>query len=738
MIMKFYTLLLGIAISAASLHAQDFRLLDAQEDRLLIGHELRETAFSYRSIQQQNWIDFGRSHAVTTLEKAAPCLPRFSESVVIPDRGNAQLVVEYDSYYDIAGARVLPAKGNLKRNVDPESVPYTFGAAYQTDAFFPGTLAKASDPFLVRDVRGLTVTFYPYQYNPVTQVLRVYKNLRVRVVTDKTTLGINESKAAHDAPNNPQLKKMFLNGDPGLKYTPRGESGSMLVICPDAFRDQIQPLVQWKIQKGIPVSVVSTTETGTIDADIKSWLQTYYSTHEDLLYVLLVGDHADIPAHSYGISDNEELWSDSYYAQLAGSDYYPEIFVGRFSGNATQIATMVSRTLEYEKNPSAGNWMTKAIGLGSGEGDGYGDDGEPDWQHLRNIRSKLLNFSYTDVYEFYDGSRGGTDVAGNPNSTLIVPAVNDGIGLFNYCGHGDINLCVTGNFTSSNIANATNNGKYPFVISVACNNGTFTAGSCISEVWLRETNADTPAGAIAACGSSILMAWAQPMQTQDEMAELISEAYPTNRKSTLGGLFYNAQMSMLEKYPDNDGYEVIQTWLFFGDPSVEFRNRETADLTATHVSHIPLSTSALTVNCNVEGALIALTQNDVLIGKGFAAGGQAEISCSALTEEAPLLVTATKQNYRAYQGHVIIGTANTALSVYPNPASALVNIDFLPESAQSQITLTDFSGKVIRTLSVSATEMNHTELSTKGIATGIYQLTITTGSSQYMRKVMIL
>lgn len=737
--MKLYLLLLFACFSLSALRAQDFRLVDAREDQLLIEHQLRETAFQYRTFQQQDWIDFSQSHAVTLLSEAAPCLPRFSESLVIPDRGQTQLIVEYDAYYDIADARVLPSKGNLKRNTDPETIPYAFGAAYGTDAFFPGKLAETSSPFLARDTRGITVTFYPYQYNPVTQVLRVYTNLRVRLATNQKEKGMNENRFAHPASNNPLIQNLFLNGNKQAKYTPLGEAGAMLVICPDAYQEAIQPFVQWKTQKGIAVSVVSTAETGTTDAGIKAWMQNYYSTHHDLLYVLLVGDHADIPAHSYGItSDNEELWSDSYYAQLAGSDYYPEVFVGRFSGNAAQIATMVTRTLEYEKNPAPGNWMTKAIGLGSGEGAGFGDDGEPDWQHLRNIRSKLMNFSYSDVYEFYDGSRGGSDVNGNPNAAVIVPAINDGVGLFNYCGHGDINLCVTGNFTSSNIANATNNGKYPFVVSVACNNGTFTLGSCISEVWLREMNADTPAGAIAACGSSILMSWAPPMQTQDEMAELISEAYPSNRKSTLGGLFYNSQMSMLEKYPEEEGIEVIQTWVFFGDPSVEFRNRETADLTVTHENLVPPATTSLQAHCNVEGAVLALTQNDVLLGKSTVENGLVSFTFPALISEAPLLVTGTKQNYRSYQGNITVGTLNTALSVYPNPASAVLNIDFLPEGEQSQISLVDFSGKTVRKILVSGTAMSHTELQTQGIATGIYQLIIQTGSAEYIRKVVIL
>ena len=52
----------------------------------------------------------------------------------------------------------------------------------------------------------------------------------------------------------------------------------------------------------------------------------------------------------------------------------------------------------------------------------------------------------------------------------------------------EINTCITGNYNSTHINNSSNNGKYPFVISVACNNGTFTTGTCISETWQRASN----------------------------------------------------------------------------------------------------------------------------------------------------------------------------------------------------------------------------------------------------------
>src|SRR5690606_24663071 len=90
-----------------------------------------------------------------------------------------------------------------------------------------------------------------------------------------------------------------------------------------------------------------------------------------------------------------------------------------------------------------------------------------------------------------------------------------------------------------------NNGKYPFVISVACNNGTFVGATCLSEAFLSAGTPAQPKGAIAMAASSILMAWAEPMETQDEMTNILRKIISNKEKETLEGLFNKAQIGML-------------------------------------------------------------------------------------------------------------------------------------------------------------------------------------------------
>jgi len=732
------TFILGaFALSSFVGIGQQFELLSSQDNMISMKHTLQENNAMYTQIDNQNFQDFTKSNKVTTMTAGAPAIPYFTESVIVSNSGEISLEVEHDGFIDYLNVNVVPSKGHLTRNIDPSTVPYTFGNTYSTDAFYPGALAELSAPYNLRNTRGVTVSVSPYQYNPVTKTLRVYSNVRTNVITNENQTGINELTASAIQRDvfSSIYNEQYLNAQTVFgRYTPLGEDGEMLIITTAALTDEIQPLVNWKIQSGIKTTVVTTANAGTTDTQIKAYIQTFYTNNPNLVYILLVGDHADVPSHTYGTTgSNEELWSDTYYAQLTGNDFYPEAFIGRFSGNANQITTMVDRTLEYEKTPATGDWMTKAIGLGSNEGAGYGDDSEADWQHLRNIRTKLLGFGYTEVHEFYDGSQGGDDASGSPSAALITPAVNNGVGLFNYTGHGDQNSCITGNYSSTDVNQATNNGEYPLVISVACNNGTFTTGTCISESWMRATNNNSPSGSIAACGSSILMAWAEPMQTQDEMAEIIAESYSNNKKATIGGIFYNAQMSMLEDYNANtNAREVMQTWVMFGDPSTLFRNKVTTNLTASHISNVNLGETSVNVTCNVEGAKIAITQNGNILATGIVNGGNVTLTFTALTSNQVLTVTGTKQNYKPYQGTIQVGDGPVGIDVnkdnyvivYPNPATEVVNVKWngtIPTSVQ----LIDLSGKVIYSLTQTELFGTSAVIPTLDLASGLYILNVT-------------
>lgn len=724
-------------------NAQNFKLLIENGDTI-VSHQLDLIPFRYTLINSEKHVDFSSMYEVTMLKKEEPQLPTMSCLIELTSTGNPLLEILYDSYTDISNVRVTPSKGTLKRNVDPKSIPHAFGEVYDINAFYPGTLAQVSKPFIARDIRGVSVTVFPYQYNPVTKVLRFYENIQVRVINDHSEKGINELISSPTKfETNRFYRSLFLNGKGIEKGGTVEESGDLLIVCPPDMDSVMQVFANWKNQKGIHTKVVSTNVTGLGVNNIKNYVDDYYNADGDFLYLLLVGDHLDVPAHTYGTKDGEELWSDSYYGQIAGNDFYPELLVGRFSGDLEEVKIMVERTIEYEKNPIAGNWMQKAIGLASADGAGFGLNNMADWEHMRMMRTDLLATGYQEVYEFYEGSQGGDDASGDPTANMVSNTINDGIGLMSYAGHGDVNIFNTAGFSSMNIDNLNNHGKYPWVISLACDHGKFTYETCISEKWLRASKNGSATGALAACGSSILMSWVQPMKTQLEITKFISNSDITNQKKTLGGIFYNAQMKMLEQFPNAGGEEVMQTWILFGDPTVEFRSKQVLNLTVSHPVFMEQNDDLLTVSCNVENTLIAVSQEGVLRGKGSVQGGVATISLPILTTNSPLLITATKQNYQAYQGLIQVGEgplgtkliAESGFMIYPNPAQNQVSIAF-SASTESTILLINSVGQILKEIQTEA-GTNLKVISLNGVAKGVYHLLVFNSKSNSIKKLVV-
>jgi len=404
--------------------------------------------------------------------------------------------------------------------------------------------------------------------------------------------------------------------------------------------------------------------------------------------------------------------------------------VGRFSANnVTEASTMVNRNLEYEKNPLSSAWLTTSLGLASSQGAGQGDNGEADWKHMRFIRDTLLNYGYTQVHEFYDGSQGGADASGNPTNSAVAAAVNAGTGLFIYCGHGSQNACVTSNYNSTNVWNATNNSKFPLVISVACNNGTFDSGTCLMEDFQRANNANGPTGAIAGAGSSILMAWAEPMPTEDEVVDILTENKPGNIKQTMGGLFYNGQMRMLEKYPTADGQEVMQTWVFFGDPSTVIRCKLPQQMTISHQLCYTGSTSSLAVNGNLNGALASLTVNGTILATAPVTAGVATLSFPVQTGTDSLLLTVTGYNQYPYQKWITpcatgIGASEMGMmNVFPNPAENSLTVYLNSGNSIKDIKVMNAVGQFVAIPAITA--LTSTQMDVSGLAKGVYKLILT-------------
>jgi PKD repeat protein len=619
------------AISSRVPEAGTVQLLSSNIERSVVNFSL--PGFYLREVVTPQGIAFSVEVKESTpiLEAGAPDLPKLTASLVIPDQAGMSIRVVSSDYKDYPGIQIAPSKGVIMRNIDPMTVPYTFGATYSMDKFYPGTLADTREPYIIRDVRGQTLIAFPFQYNPVSKILRVYYNMTVELYKTSET-GNNPLPVSRGEKKIPQdfqsvYGHQFMNFD-AMTYAPLEEYGNLLVICYGPFMSAMQPYVDWKRAEGYQTEMLNKDAVGSTAAQIKTFITNYYNAN-GLTHVLLVGDAQQIPTNTgSGLGGP----SDNAYGYTNGMDHYADIFIGRFSAeNEAQVLTQVQRTLEYEQNPQfpADDWFTTVIGIASDQGPG--DDNEMDYKHVRNQQTQLLNYTYTWNPELFDGSQGGNDASGSPSPAKVATEVNNGASLILYTGHGSKNSWGTSGFSNSNVNQLTNVGMLPFVWSVACVNGDFSSGSaCFAEAWMRASQGGQPTGAIAFLGSTINQSWNSPMDGQDEMTNIITETNPTNIKRTFAGISINGCMKMIDSY-GTDGANMADTWTIFGDPTIMVRTAVPQPIAAMYDTMLFVTDTELPVYCSVNGARVTATLADTILATGLVVNDSVVLTFPALS-----------------------------------------------------------------------------------------------------------
>ena len=210
----------------------------------------------------------------------APDLPVFAGSVIVPDMSQMKVNVISSEYVEYNDVLIAPSKGNLTRDIDPADVAYVYGKQYETNAFYPGELAKINEPYIIRDLRGQALHFQPFQYNPVTKVLRVYTDMTIEIVEDGvSSVNIIERQdlpSKMDAEFMEIYKNHFMNFISSERYDPVGEHGNMLVISYGDFMEEMEPFIEWKTMTGMHIEMVDVAEIGNAAA-IKQYIADYYN-----------------------------------------------------------------------------------------------------------------------------------------------------------------------------------------------------------------------------------------------------------------------------------------------------------------------------------------------------------------------------------------------------------------------------------------------------------------------------
>ena len=573
---------------------------------------------------------------VNYLKKGYPQVPRIAKSVIIPDNKTMKVRIIEKDIKRLKAPFIIPSKGNILRSVSPASVPYTFSGFYSSGDVFPGELVSLSEPFIIRDFRGITVYVNPVRYDAKNEELIILKKLVVEIYSEGIALS-NIKKSLEKRPNSVGFanlyKDFFVNySQKKLRYDTLNEAADrMIIISADQYVSEMDSFLIWKRRKGIRTDLYSLSYVGSDTASIRSFIQNQYDSL-GVTFCLLVGDGHELPpaAGTAGMATGRD--ADPVYAYTDGDDYYPDLFIGRFSSDSISgsavvdpinIRNQVMRSIKYERNPQEGeDWYCRGLMVASNESD-YGDT-ITDKMRCEWLKDTLLYnippyFTYTSIDSSY-----------NPwgTSSLISIAINEGVSMINYIGHGSPYAWWSGgSFNTGRINSLINHWKLPHVISVGCEVGNFNGYDCFSEAALTAGTPDYPTGFIVTYASTIGQTWIPPCIGQQGAINLLAH-YKAN---TAGGVYFNGSNYMIEQYGRYGGdtivygAEIAQTWHIFGDPSLQLRTDTPEEIEINKV--VNNFTDSLVCEINVyeenpvtlvEDALVAVYNvEDSLIGSGY-------------------------------------------------------------------------------------------------------------------------
>ena len=442
------------------------------------------------------------------------------------------------------------------------------------------------------------------------------------------------------------------------------EDGGYLILTVDAYMDAVQPLVEWKRQKGFEVRVVTPAETGHGRTEIQAWLRNAYATWETPPeYLMIVGDVADIP--TWDFSGNP---TDHPYTLMNEGDWLPDLLLGRLSvENDYQAQTSINKTVNYEKNPDDGgnaDWYRRYLGVAGNAG----SITPVNTVKFCGEQLQSIGFENSFMEGPYDGVYSPPFFGEAQSVPRITNAIDSGVGLVVYRGWAyGVKGWEPPHFITNHIDGLTNGPMTPIVMSFVCLNGDYSVNSggdviCFGEKWTRAGTPSEPKGAVAFIGNG--EHWSHT-RYNDAMAISYYERITDPAVTTLGGLSVAGKMRFMGYFPhqlhetgDEASVEFyMHIYNLLGDPELNFWKATPTELDVSHESAFSVGASESHVSVNesggpaLDGARVGVVQNGELLGCAYTSGGGGAIVVfdRPVEDEGDVIITVTHPDRRPYQ-----------------------------------------------------------------------------------------
>jgi len=347
--------------------------------------------------------------------------------------------------------KVIPAAPTLRIDMEPKKFERREGSIYGTAEPYPADWISyhiGSGIDGEEHVIYLSLHVYPVRYSPFSNILYTIEGIEIKI--------------DYILPARP-----LFNAD----------TYDLLIISPDKWMADLQPLKEHKESHGIKTIIVGLDEiyggkyfatNGRDDAEKIKYFIKDAVENWGVKYVMLVGGRQGgvfkerwlMPVRYSHLDDGGEATfaSDLYFADLYkyedgnivfedwdsnGNgifaewrmfkkdmlDLYPDVYVGRLAcRNIWDLRTMVAKIITYENTARESQWAKRFVGVA---GDTY--PGEDDPYYEGELATKAA-FDYLDGFSsnFIWTSTG--NLTGEED---IIEAMNEGCGFLHFSGHGN-------------------------------------------------------------------------------------------------------------------------------------------------------------------------------------------------------------------------------------------------------------------------------------------------------------
>jgi hypothetical protein len=496
-----------------------------------------------------SYLQIGVTGAGSTEEVGAPELPALGALLAFPpDTDQASIEdVEVVAQTNEDGVRVAPFRQRIAGEAEPAPAapdPARYGSmdAYPATPVALGSLERW---------RGVTVArlaVHPVRVVPAWQRLSVDTRVRVTVAWHEQP-GHDGPPAPTGAPDDTQKAVITAVDDATGAAPPRDEpSSKYLFIVDDKLVGAIEPLVELKRAQGLSptVTAVSTLGTPLTPDAIRAHVAKAYR-EQGIEYALLVGDLDVIPMYQWG-----EYPSDLWYGLIEGDDLFAEVSMGRLVARTPEeLAPVVAKIIAYATGDPNAAWRKKILLVAH-------EQEYPGKYTAATEAVRTYDYGLKSPIEFtkiYGGERG--------TNTQVMTAINEGVGLVAYRGHGDTGEWWEWGQDGSFFANKqtfTNAEKTPVVFSIACLNLNLPAAEpTLGEqfVMLKE------GGAVAFLGAT------QPSYTtpNHDFIRYLTRSVLEDGVVSLGKVLLRANAELLKQYgADSYANENVRMYAILGDP----------------------------------------------------------------------------------------------------------------------------------------------------------------------------